>query len=121
MPEHEADQSHDVDASTTPAGDLALAYLEQVLTAAITSQGATKIVVEDDEGVETFEITPDGIAKAAALASQIDGILLYVVGNASFAVLYDGPYDQANAREIVMDANAEGDRLQQTFNQETGQ
>lgn len=69
------------------------------------------------EGEVDGTYTPDQTAEAAKYASEVDGVLSYVVfadawtkeqrraHGQHYVVLHDGPYDSDNAAEIVMDCN----------------
>lgn len=102
--------------------DPGLEYLHQVLLKAHTKTGASFISVTDWEGdpigVHTTET--GGFIAAVSYAHEVDSPLFYVIGPASFKVIYDGPYTADNAAEIINDTNEAGDEIQQLVNQELG-
>lgn len=85
--------------------DPGLAHLRKALRTLVDKTGATEIRVFD--GVETTKhpVTEDGIIAAASWAPEIDGSVDYFVEEAALRVIYDGPYHEGNASEIINDCN----------------
>lgn len=93
----------------TTAIDYGTAYLARVLAHAVAAAKAVgnegKVSITDEGETTLYDATPEGILEAAAYAKEVDGILNYRVHQASFVILYDGPYYHENAAEIVNDGN----------------
>lgn len=83
-----------------------LIHLRAELRKLVAATGAVSIVVEDEEDVSEA-YTPDetGICAAADFAPELDGVLRYIVGDAAIQVIYDGPYSEDSAAEIINDCN----------------
>ena len=88
--------------------DPGLGYLRKALRTLITKTGATEIRLDDGSEVTTHPASEDGVMAAASWAPEIDGILQYYVGEAVLRVIFDGPYSEANAAEIINDMNQLG-------------
>lgn len=80
--------------------DPGLKHLTSVLAhALILHPGLIK--VHDGGEWEKFPLPTD----AARVARDVDGIVTYHIGSVALSVIYDGPYDEDNAAEIIFDHN----------------
>lgn len=84
-----------------------LIHLRAQLRALIAAEGAAMITIDDGEDPElqVFAADEAGLIAASEYAPELDGILIYQVGDAVLQVIYDGPYGEHNAAEIVADCN----------------
>lgn len=65
----------------------------------------------DGEEWDKFPITEAGVIAASEMAPEIDGIVRYRVGDAVLQVIYDGPYDEDTAEEIINDWNTRAEDI----------
>lgn len=82
-----------------------LVHLRQVLRKMIAASGADVIRVFDGEEVTRFGVDEAGVVAASEFAPDIDGQVYYSIGKLTVMVVYDGPYHEGNAAEIISDMN----------------
>lgn len=89
-----------------------LIYLRAQLRKLVAATGATGIIVDDGEGEKiNFATNEPGIIQAADYATEVDGVLAYQVDRAVLHVLYDGPYNEDSAEEIINDTNGRAEEI----------
>lgn len=89
--------------------DPGLAHLRKALRLGISNTGADRIIADDGEGLETFGTDEAEIERASEYAADVDGTVDYRIGIWTIRVIYDGPYSEANAAEIINDCNQVAD------------
>lgn len=82
-----------------------LIYLRAKLRAMIAESQADQIRVYDGEDVQNFATDEVGVLAASEYCTDLDGQVYYSVGKLTVCVIYDGPYHEGNAEEIISDAN----------------
>lgn len=88
-----------------------LIHLRARLRTLAAATGADKIRVFDGEEVENYAVDEAGVIAASEFAPELDGEVYYSVGKATIVVIYDGPYGEHNAAEIINDTNELADEI----------
>lgn len=88
-----------------------LIHLRAQLRKLIAAENATFIKVHDGEEDSVFGTSETLIVQASELAADVDGIVTFIVGRAVLQVIYDGPYTEANAAEIINDTNERAEEI----------
>lgn len=94
-----------------------LIHLRAQLRKLVAATGATEIKIDDPESEDfaedftKFGVSEDQIIAASEYATEVDAPLYYIVGDASLCVIYDGPYSDDNAAEIINDCNERAETI----------
>lgn len=94
-------------------------YLRNVIRSAIkwSDSNSETIMVDDGEDKHFYPMTESGVKDACRWALEIDGQIVIRVHRAAFVVLYDGPYDNNNKAEIIMDGNMRSNEIINTLDE----
>ena len=86
-----------------------LAHLRKALRAIAAANGAALLTINDCEDpdlqCQCYSTSDSQIELASEYATEVDGMLFYQIGDAVLQVIYDGPYSEASAAEIINDTN----------------
>lgn len=97
----------------------AMVYLRNVIRSSLkwSDSNSETIMVDDGEDKHFYPMTESGVKDACRWALEIDGQIVIRVHRATFVVLYDGPYDDDNKAEIIMDGNMRSDEIIKTLDE----
>jgi hypothetical protein len=83
----------------------AQALIRKSIRECVKAEGVDVIKVYDGEEWQTFKTDNAGVKEAASMTIEIDGVVTFRIGKATFLGLNDGPYDRDTRAESIIDSN----------------